>query len=414
MRSPEMAILTTSGRGVSRADGKVDKELANLADATDKSNEKTSQLIEQGGDSTPGTPSKEHSFKIPEDAGQPPLICGLDMKWVSLVSLTLQTTWQVFVIKFSRAECDGGQCTTHLNSTVILFSELLKLVLSFCLLALEYRSVIKAVEDIRGAGIGQTLRLSVPALAYVVQNNLTFFSLDKLSAAVQQVSYQLKIVVAAVLSVFFLGRTLTRVKWIAIFQLLIGVVMVQYPRSHKVAAAGVVAKAEAEWSASGVLNEYSDAVIGFSAVVSACFVSGFAGVYMEKILKQSGQSIWLRNIQLSIFGSMTAFAGAFINDGEKILEAGLTQGYSWRVIMCIFTVATGGLLCAAVLKYADNILRQFATALSIILTSLVSWTILQDFQPDALFVIGTALAILATFLYNIGLPSWLLSAQSSS
>ena len=38
--------------------------------------------------------------------------------------------------------------------------------------------------------------------------------------------------------------------------------------------------------------------IGLVAVLSACFSSGFAGVYFEKILKGTKQSIWLRNIQL--------------------------------------------------------------------------------------------------------------------
>ena len=43
--------------------------------------------------------------------------------------------------------------------------------------------------------------------------------------------------------------------------------------------------------------------------------------------------------------------------------------------------ALGGLIVAAVMKYADNILKGFAAALSIILSSLTSYLLLNDFLP---------------------------------
>lgn len=42
----------------------------------------------------------------------------------------------------------------------------------------------------------------------------------------------------------------------------------------------------------------SSQLMGLLAVLVACFSSGFAGVYFEKILKESKQSVWIRNIQL--------------------------------------------------------------------------------------------------------------------
>lgn len=52
------------------------------------------------------------------------------------------------------------------------------------------------------------------------------------------------------------------------------------------------------------------------------------------------------------------------------------------VSMCLlFLQALGGLVIAAVIKYADNILKGFATSLSIILSTLISYFWLQDFDP---------------------------------
>merc|ERR1712066_941745 len=87
-------------------------------------------------------------------------------------------------------------------------------------------------------------------------------------------------------------------------------------------------------------------------------------------------------------------------DGPQILELGFIQGYSSRVVCVILNNALGGLLCAAVLKYADNILRCFSTALSIILTCVLSAVVLEEYTPDLQFVLGACLAIASTFLYN--------------
>lgn len=46
-----------------------------------------------------------------------------------------------------------------------------------------------------------------------------------------------------------------------------------------------------------------------------------------------------------------------------------------------FYQAFGGLVVAAVVKYADNILKGFATSVSIVVSSFVSFYFLGDFQP---------------------------------
>jgi len=55
---------------------------------------------------------------------------------------------------------------------------------------------------------------------------------------------------------------------------------------------------------------------------------------------------------------------------------------------------------ALTVKYADSILKGFATSISIILSSVLSYLLLSDLEPGSLFIAGTLLVILSTFMYG--------------
>lgn len=102
-------------------------------------------------------------------------------------------------------------------------------------------------------------KLSVPGLAYTIQNNLIFLSVDLLSAAVQQVTYQLKILCAALLSVLMIKKKVTFKQWISLFILVAGVILVQAPQDKQ------------------RRNGITQGTLGFLAALGACFASGFGG-----------------------------------------------------------------------------------------------------------------------------------------
>merc|ERR1719229_1814928 len=130
----------------------------------------------------------------------------------------------------------------------------------------------------------------------------------------------------------------------------------------------------------------SDKMLGFLAVLTTSVTSGFNAVYIEKMLKNTTATIWMRNVQLGVFGTIVAMVVVLVEDGHKVSADGLLQGYNVRTWLVIFMSAFGGLLCAVMLKYAGATLGCFSTAASIILTCILSATFMQDYSPDDLFI----------------------------
>ena len=59
---------------------------------------------------------------------------------------------------------------------------------------------------------------------------------------------------------------------------------------------------------------------------------------------------------------------------------------------------------SATVKYADNILKGFATSISILLSVLISWAYLGDVLLTGTFAAGALLVVGATFLYGYSPP----------
>ncbi|GMT12683.1 hypothetical protein PFISCL1PPCAC_3980, partial [Pristionchus fissidentatus] len=266
-------------------------------------------------------------------------------KTLSLVVLIVQTTALVLVLRFSRTQKVEGP--KYLSSTAVLMAEAVKVVTCFVVLFKEcnfrFPVLINAIDRDVIQRPMDFLKMSVPAVLYVVQNNLLFLALSKLDAATYQVTYQLKILTTAFFTVVIMQRTLLKTQWVALLLLTGGVALVQMP-------SGDSSKAE-------VAHNSSEHFVGLIAVIAACLTSGFAGVFLEKILKQGSIGLWMRNLQLAFFSIFGALFMCWAYDGEAIGHGGLLQGYNGSVWTVVMLQAYGGLVIALVVKYADNILK---------------------------------------------------------
>ncbi len=86
-------------------------------------------------------------------------------------------------------------------------------------------------------------------------------------------------------------------------------------------------------------------------------------------------------------------------DGIEIWKNGMLYGYTLTTVGVVLTQAAGGLIVAMVVMYADNILKGFATSLSIIISSAVSFY-LSGTLPSWQFASGTLLVLFSVYLYS--------------
>jgi UDP-sugar transporter A1/2/3 len=313
----------------------------------------------------------------------------VNLKWVSLFVLVFQNSFLALILRYSKTLPDK-----YLSSTAVVCSECLKFFTSVLFHIVQRVREIKPPErysfkillDELFGKESDCIKIMVPAVLYLIQNNLQYYSASKLDAATYQVSYQMKIITTAIFSVIILKRSLFKHQWISIFMLAIGIALVQFPTGDSASKSSD--------------NAMSDKIFGIISVVIACILSGVAGVYFEKILKKSKVTLWARNVQLSLFSIIPGyFIGVLLMDGETVKEKGFFGGYTRWTVLAILFQAFGGILVAVVVKYADNILKGFATSISIILSCTISYFAF-DFNITLIFILGCSLVMCATYLYG--------------
>ncbi|XP_018608537.1 UDP-galactose translocator [Scleropages formosus] len=320
------------------------------------------------------------------------------LKYFSLAILVVQNASLILSIRYVRT-LPGDR---FFATSAVVMAEVLKVLTCLVIILFQKRGNVRdfiiLLYDSIVIQYLDTLKLAVPSLIYTLQNNLQYVAISNLPAATFQVTYQLKILTTALFSVLMLRKSLSRVQWVSLVLLFAGVAIVQVEQEGK----------QKETSVASTSQNYAK---GLVAVVVSCLSSGFAGVYFEKILKGSSASVWMRNVQLGIFGTALGLLGLWWNDGAAVTEKGFLFGFTPMVWGVIFNQAFGGLLVAVVVKYADNILKGFATSFSIIVSTVTS-VYLFGFHVDLLFTLGAGLVIGAVYMYS--LPKAVVHSSSSS
>jgi UDP-sugar transporter A1/2/3 len=295
-------------------------------------------------------------------------------------------------MKMSFLTDDQGQ--KYIPSTAIFITEIFKVLISiiFFLFTTSNPSQLKF----------PSIKMALPALLYTIQNNILYIAINKLDTATFQITYQLKIFSTALFSSILLKKKLFKYQWIAIILLIIGVSMVQYTSLTP-------SSSNSNWW--GLIDDQENVqnrLLGFICVFLASILSGFAGSSFELLLKNGStkkqNNIWSRNIELGLYACLLSFSSMFIQDYNLIQENGILFGYNRFTWYVILAQAIGGIIVSLVVKYADSIVKSFATCFSIILSGLISFYLeipgSKDNIYDPMFQIGGLIVICSVILYS--------------
>lgn len=345
----------------------------------------------------------------------------------------------------------------YLPSTAVFLVELLRLVVCVTIALYEISQSwprtmpLTSMFGVLGHAVfaGDSWKIALPAGLYTLANSLQYVAISNLDAATFHVTYQFKIIVTAVLSVFMLNRSINARQWLSLVLLMIGVAIVSLPQddqqplasSHHtrvylprslnplkehlgLSSPGSNLKKRSatyegiEEDEMAMYSPIMDASIGLLAVFCVCICSGLAGVYFEKVIKEATipTSMWIRNVQLSVYSMFPAFfIGVLFLDGETVARYGFFAGYNSVVVISVLVQTFGAVVAAFCMYYADNISKNFAVSISMVLSALAS-VLFFNFQAtthvsytsplgmmlaDILqFVIGTAIVLVSTWIYT--------------
>ncbi|KAH7461450.1 hypothetical protein KRP22_014785 [Phytophthora ramorum] len=318
---------------------------------------------------------------------------GISLKHVSFVMLVLQNTALSIVSKYSRAKAGPK----YRPSSVVLLVELLKFLLCYLMLLKTKRGnvgaslrtlQIEVFADKKGL-----TKMAVLAFLYALQNMFALVAYDYVDVATYQIVYQLKIITTAMFMIVLLHRRFSAVQWCAMLALMAGVAICSYSRLP---------------SGPQHADEAMDSkrFIGICVMIGLAINSGLAAAYFERVMKshksiatqQTLDPLWTRNLQLSAISVGVTCVDLVRNFGE-VWTNGFFNGFHPAVFAVIFLQAVGGLTIAAVVRYSDNIVKNFGTSFSLVLSCMIS-NYMFDQTATFSFYFGVFLVVGSVFVYS--------------
>jgi len=379
----------TSGTGESPSGPETERLLAIVQNKSDDDGDNDDGDIEAAHLDSTGKPSLEGTAAAVTTASSSGTISGMGLR--VLILLAVQNCSKNLLMRYvmkSKPE--------FLTSAAVIGVELLKLVFSAAYILLVDKKPLTSIVTFLREDRRNSLLLAVPAAAYSLQMSLEYIALANIDAAVFSVLVQSKLLATASFAVVILRKKIRKVQLISLMLLTAGVMlcnMKDYGKSSGNAEEDEAAR--------------KDQMKGITATLGIALSSGFASVYTEKVIKarrdpnvtRKNYSLAYMQVQLALVSLVIIGCWAIFKDFEVIVTHGLFHNFNGPAFLSIFNSAIGGLIVAAVLKFADAVLKGYATAISVVLTGVLSMFLFGT-ELSIIYYMGIVNVVCAVLLYN--------------
>ncbi|KAK1964718.1 UDP-galactose transporter [Colletotrichum sublineola] len=215
------------------------------------------------------------------------------------------------------------------------------------------------------------------ALFYVLINNSIFVSYKMADPGTIQLTKSGVTFITALVMIATLNTKISKIQWIAIVMQICGLMVTQYnPQT-------------------GTTYPFSTYFI----LLFQVFLSASSGVYNQALLKTDDSSLHADNMILYGAGASMNLLCHLVIRTLKADEPGFFEGYnSFGAIMVIVSNVFIGLAITAVYKYADAVIKCFATAVATGILLYVS-PVLFGTKLSFLVLPGTVVVFVASWLY---------------
>mmetsp|Transcript_10408 Transcript_10408/g.18203 ORF Transcript_10408/g.18203 Transcript_10408/m.18203 type:complete len:348 (-) Transcript_10408:443-1486(-) len=133
-------------------------------------------------------------------------------------------------------------------------------------------------------------------------------------------------------------------------------------------------------------------------VLSSVLVTSICGVWNEHMIKTFAANLHVQNMVLYFFGAFLNLGVYLFMPSASDISQGFFHGYDLLAFGVICCNAFMGLAVTAIYKYADVLIKTFASASTTGLLIFLS-AIFFDLHPNLITVCGSFVVFIATYLY---------------
>jgi UDP-galactose transporter len=230
-------------------------------------------------------------------------------------------------------------------------------------------------------GFSDRLPFALPAALYFLKNNLVFYGLLQSDPVQFQLLGNLKILTTTLLFRLIMKKPLSDLAYVSLLLLTIGLTVTQLKSDTQLALT-------------------LDAVLTQTVIAT---LSALAAIVTEWLMKSNPrrqlESLHIQNIWLYVYGILFNLLALIGDDYEALWRDGFFYGYSWTTLFIICNNAWSGIAVSAIMKYANNLVKLFVFAVSLVITTVLSIAFFS-FEPSLHFALGSTVVFVSIYLYN--------------